>query len=250
MYNNVNQTIQPSWICLNSTKHSCLLHCANFAMFPVDPNEINFLVRTLRKMLLSEIEGIAITRVHFINTVHECSTLEGIQESVHDIFHEYSKLEGIQESVHDILLNLTDVVLKGDIQESTTGFLSFQGPGTMTAEHIQLPSNIKVVDKTQYIACVQKAIKVNIRLFIERGKQSQTRTNVETSNSTFLLDTKFTPINNVNFNIYSFGKSGEKSGPQQMMILHICTNGALSPEEALFDACCSLIRLPWMFGII
>ena len=250
MYNNANQTIETQCICLNSTKHSCLSHCAHFAVFPLHPNDTNFLARTLRKVLLSEIEGIAITRVHFINTVHECSTLEGIQESVHHIFHEYSKLEGIQESVHDILLNLKDIVLKGDIQELTTGFLSFQGPGTMTAEHIQLPSNIKVVDKTQYIAYVQQPIKVNIRLFIERGKQSQTRTNVETNNSTFLLDTKFTPINKVNFSIYSFGKIGEKYGPQQMMLLEICTNGALNPEEALLDAWYSLIRLPWMLGIV
>ena len=249
MDNNVNQTIEPRCICLESKQKNPLSHCARFAVFPLFSGHANFLGTFIRKALLAETQGLSVTRVRFIDTV-KFSTLEGEEgrvESVHKIFHEYSTLEGIQESVHDILWNLKDVVLKGDIQELPTGFLTFRGPGIITAKHMTLPPSIEVVDKTQHIACVEETVRINMEFLIERGKRYETHSIIETPNSTFFIDSKFTPINNVNFSIYSLGEKiyslGKNPVSAELLILDICTNGALTPEEAISNARDSLILL-------
>ena len=113
------------------------------------------IANSLRRSLLSEISGLAITAVE----------IEGVA-------HEYSTIEGIRESVLDILLNIKQIVLTSDfqIQEPQVAFLQVQGPGIVRAKDIKLPISIQSVDPEQYIATLLYDGLLKIKFMICRGK--------------------------------------------------------------------------------
>jgi DNA-directed RNA polymerase subunit alpha len=109
----------------------------------------------LRRSLLSELYGLAITAVE----------IEGVQ-------HEYSTLRGIRESVLDILLNLKQIVFTSEFQinEPQIGYLYFQGPGIVRANNMKLPISIKCVDPEQYIATLSYDGILRMKFVICQGK--------------------------------------------------------------------------------
>ena len=113
------------------------------------------IANSLRRSLLSEISGLAITAVE----------IEGVA-------HEYSTIEGIRESVLDILLNIKQIVLTSDfqIQEPQVAFLQVQGPGIVRAKDIKLPISIQSVDPEQYIATLLYDGLLKMKFMICRGK--------------------------------------------------------------------------------
>ena len=113
------------------------------------------IANSLRRSLLSEISGLAITAVE----------IEGV-------VHEYSTIEGVRESVLDILLNVKQIVLTSDfqIQEPQIAFLQVQGPGIIRAKDIKLPISIQSVDPEQYIATLLYDGLLKIKFMICRGK--------------------------------------------------------------------------------
>ena len=113
------------------------------------------IANSLRRSLLSEISGLAITAVE----------IEGV-------VHEYSTIEGVRESVLDILLNVKQIVLTSDfqIQEPQVAFLQIQGPGIVRAKDIKLPISIQSVDPEQYIATLLYDGLLKMKFMICRGK--------------------------------------------------------------------------------
>nr|YP_009105433.1 alpha subunit of RNA polymerase [Parietochloris pseudoalveolaris]AIT94060.1 alpha subunit of RNA polymerase [Parietochloris pseudoalveolaris] len=116
----------------------------------------------LRRSLLSELYGLAITAVE----------IEGVQ-------HEYSTLPGVRESVLDILLNLKQIVFTGEFQitEPQIGYLYFQGPGIVRANNMKLPISIKCVDPEQYIATLSYDGVLRMKFVIWQGKHYSTQKN-------------------------------------------------------------------------
>ena len=94
----------------------------------------------LRRVLLSEIKGVAITAVRFAGVSHEFSTIEGVKEDI-----------------LEILLNLKGVVIQGNIREPQFGRLRVYGESVITANSIQLPSNLRIVNPNHYIATLSKS---------------------------------------------------------------------------------------------
>ena len=113
------------------------------------------IANSLRRSLLSEISGLAITAVE----------IEGV-------VHEYSTIEGVRESVLDVLLNVKQIVLTSDfqIQEPQVAFLQIQGPGRVRAKDIKLPISIQSVDPEQYIATLLYDGLLKMKFMICRGK--------------------------------------------------------------------------------
>ena len=113
------------------------------------------IANSLRRSLLSEISGLAITAVE----------IEGV-------VHEYSTIEGVRESVLDILLNVKQIILTSDfqIQEPQVAFLQIQGPGIVRAKDIKLPISIQSVDPEQYIATLLYDGLLKMKFMICRGK--------------------------------------------------------------------------------
>ena len=183
----------------------------------------------LRRTLLSEISGLAIT---------------GVQ--IDGVLHEYSTLPGIRETVLDILLNLKEIILKKTIQhplkKTQIGYLNARGPGPVRASDLKLPPMIQIVDPEQYIATLSGEGNLNVRLIIEEGKEFMTlkktfsfdsNDNQNLKNTKFLsIEAIFSPIKKVNYIIES--KGSESLQPANEIIsLEIWTNGSLCPKEAI-----------------
>jgi len=215
--------VNPYCICLDKEFEHSQLHYSRFAISPLLPGQANILGNAIRKVLLTEIQGACITSVIFPTNTHE-----------------YSNLPGIRENVHEMLLNLRDIVLSSETNEPKTGHILFQGPGILTAKYIEIDSSIHIVDPTQYIASVEKNVQLNFSIIVQKQRGWKLHSEINKINSIFNLDAKFTPIKNVNYNIYSVE---DKNILQELLILEIWTNGSLSPEEALYKASYSLTLL-------
>ena len=182
----------------------------------------------LRRTLLSEIPGLAITAVK----------IEGAS-------HEYSSLEGIRESILDILLNLKEIVLKKTTnrmhRKPQMGYLQVRGPGPVRASDLKLPPTFECADPDQYVATLSENGRLNLKFKIDEGealsffKQPLTsldQSNPELNDGFLTIDPVFTPIKKVNYTIESYGaESIEKTN--EVIVLEIWTNGSLSPKEAI-----------------
>ena len=115
----------------------------------------------LRRTLLSELSGLAITAVE-----------------IQEVSHEYMTLPGMSESVQDIILNLKQLIFRSDfdLKQSEFGFLCIQGPAVVKAYHFRLPSFIKCVDPEQYIATLAFNGQLNLKVQICQGKNYKFQT--------------------------------------------------------------------------
>lgn len=141
---------------------------------------------TLRRGLLSELLGTAITFV-----------------KIRGAFHEYDTLSGIRECTLDILLNLKQIVLKSEFKicSPQIGFINVKGPGIIRARDLKLPFFIYCIDPDQYIATLTHKGKLNIKFLIHSGKNYITHTpsSKHYSNWVNLLEQQ-KPINIINKN--------------------------------------------------
>nr|AYQ95340.1 RNA polymerase alpha subunit [Uronema sp. CCAP 334/1] len=161
-----------------SCRESVMEHKTSFyGRFYIGPLELGqglTLANALRRCLLSELSGVAITSVE----------IEGVS-------HEYSTLIGVRESVLDILLNLKQVVLKSkkSLKRPQTAYIYCQGPGVVRAGDILLPSTIACVDPEQYIATLSSDGILKMKLVIRQGKNYlvQTPVSIDSNNSSTSL---------------------------------------------------------------
>ena len=108
-----------------------------FIIQPLEQGQGITVGNALRRILLSDLEGIAIVAVRIAGVSHEFSTIPGIREDV-----------------LELLLNLKEIVFKNNITESNIGRLSVQGPAIVTAADLDLPSGMELIDPEQYIATI------------------------------------------------------------------------------------------------
>jgi DNA-directed RNA polymerase subunit alpha len=177
----------------------------------------------MRRTLLESIQGTAIT----------AATIYGAS-------HEYSTLEGIEESVHDILLNFKQVIIKNRIQQFDDvqkSVFTIMGPQKVTAADITLPENMIVCNPSHHIATITKPIRFEVELIINRGRGYLIQNGNQVQEGYFPVDALFNPIRNVNFSIHSLAEE------QEALILEIWTNGAITPIDALRKASENLIHL-------
>jgi DNA-directed RNA polymerase subunit alpha len=174
---------------------------------------------TLRRVMLSNIEGTAITGIKIPGIVHEFSTIPNVREDLLEIF-----------------LNLKQIVLSGKKETPSFGHVSVQGPGVITANLIKFEDDIEVINPNQYIATLSGNEILNFTLKVEKSSGYQfAEQEKNLDNLDFLaIDAVFMPIVGVNFrtkNVYTgYSKTTES------LILEITTNGSISPEKALSEA--------------
>jgi DNA-directed RNA polymerase subunit alpha len=182
----------------------------------------------LRRVLLGDLGGIAISAVRIAGVTHEFSTIPGIREDI-----------------LEILLNLKGVVLKRKTQitENQIGRLKIYGPSVVTADLIQLPSTLEIVNPNHYIATISTSNLLEIEFKFEYGTGYRLASQAfcEDDENYLQLDTIFMPVQKVNFkieNIYdSFNNISER------LFLDIWTNGSISPNDALKSASQIIIDL-------
>jgi DNA-directed RNA polymerase subunit alpha len=170
----------------------------------------------LRRVLLSNLQGIAITGVR----------ITGID-------HEFSTIPNVKEDVVDILLNLKQIILKGDITEPTLAKLSVKDEGIVIASNIELPNSIVLVDPRQHIANLTRKGNLEMEFLITRGQNYFTSAKLDyTTPERFLaVDSVFMPVTKVNFFVETSKSSS--SFELESLILEVWTNGSIMPDEAL-----------------
>jgi DNA-directed RNA polymerase subunit alpha len=173
----------------------------------------------LRRVLLSELEGTAITSVK----------VQGLNS-------EFSIIPGVREDVLELMLNLKQIKFRGFLETPFFTRLILSGPSIVSASNITLPPELQILDSSQYIANVSKNTTFELELKIESGSgYNCLDEKLMGSSLDFLhIDTIFTPIKTVNFDIEASYQIGEKR--TEALNLIITTNGSTSPSEALNKA--------------
>jgi DNA-directed RNA polymerase subunit alpha len=180
----------------------------------------------LRRVLLSNLEGTSVTAVRIAGVSHEFATVPGVREDV-----------------LEMLMRMKDVILKSYSSQPQIGRLLVNGPATVTVAHFDLPSEVEVIDPTQYIATIAEGGKLEMEFRIERGKGYRTveRGREEATSLDFLqIDSVFMPVRKVN---YSVEETRDDGFLKDRLLLEVWTNGSISPQEALSSAAGILVDL-------
>ena len=191
--------------------------------FIVEPLERGFghtLGNSIRRVLLSSIEGVGITRIRVADTMHEFSTLEGMKEDM-----------------IEFIANLKEVVFKMNGDEPVLLKLEKKGPANVKASDIKLSSDIEVVNPDSYICTLTKKGKLKVEIRIEKDKGYKTaEENVVEGEplGVIPLDTIFSPVKLVQFKVENT-RVGQMTNFDRLSI-DIRTNGSVRPEDALSQA--------------
>jgi DNA-directed RNA polymerase subunit alpha len=202
--------------CLKSVTNKPTELYSKYSIGPFLRGQSTTVGNTIRRVLLSNLQGIAITGVR----------ITGID-------HEFSTISNVKEDVVDILLNLKQIILQGDITEPVLARLNIKNSGIVTANDIELPDSITLVDPRQYIASLTTQGNLEMELLINKGQNYFTSGKLEyTIPESFLaVDAVFMPVTKVNFFVETSRKSS--SFELESLILEIWTNGSIVPDEAL-----------------
>jgi len=194
----------------------------NRSKFVVEPLEPGFgytLGNTMRRTLLSRIPGAAITSVR----------IDGVQ-------HEFSTIEGVVEDVVDFILNLKQVVLRIDAEDTQTLYLSAKGKGEVTAADLKAPAGVEVVNGDLHLATLSSTGKLEVELTAERGVgyRSADRNKKSDTIGVIPIDSIFSPVRKVAYRVDST-QVGQRTDFDKL-ILDVETDGSITPSEGISSA--------------
>ena len=191
-----------------------------FVAYPFERGFATTVGHSVRRVLLSSIQGAAVTNVRIKGVMHEFTTLPGVWE---DITH--------------VLLNLKEVPFKVHSSEPQTVTISAKGEGTVTSAAIRCNQNVEVVDPNVHIATLGEEGELEIEMVVclGRGFVTADRNHSETLGLGFIpMDSNHSPILRVNY-IVEPARVGQ-STDYEKLTLQVWTNGAVNPKEAVSDA--------------
>src|SRR6478735_653211 len=198
-----------------------------FVMEPLDRGFGYTFGNSLRRVLLSSLEGAAVTSVK----------LEGVA-------HEFTTLPGVREDVTDIILNLKQLVciLHGDSPEIEVR-LTAKGEGTLTAADIEAPADLEILNPELEIANLSSKGRLEITLTIGRGRgyvPAEGNRGQSHTIGVIPVDSMFSPINRVSYDVEA-ARVGQRTDYDKL-ILDVTTNGSIDPKDAIAQAAEILIR--------
>lgn len=191
-----------------------------YAKFAVEPFEIGYgrtLGNSLRRVLLSSIEGAAITSVRIVG-----------------IKHEFCAVPGAVEDVTDIILNLKKVLLRNFTRDIPTLKLSVKGPGEVTAGDIQKDNSIEVLNPDFHIATLMDDGKLDMEIEARVGRgfcPAEWNKKPDQEIGRIPIDASFSAVSRVNFTTENT-RVGQRTDYDKL-VLEIWTDGRVTPENAL-----------------
>ena len=193
---------------------------AGYGRFSAEPFERGYgqtIGNALRRILLSSLEGSAITAVRIKGALHE-----------------FAVIKGIKEDVAGIILNLKKIRLKMFSQGPEVLYLKVKKEGVVTAKNIEPNSNIEILNPDQVIANLDFGADLEIEMEVTRGKGyvlSEENKSAKHSSNTIVLDALFSPITKINCEVEN--TRVEQITNYDKLILEIWTDGSVSPADAL-----------------
>ena len=206
-----------------------------FEFRPLEPGYGLTVGNALRRVLLSSLEGFAITSVK----------IEGID-------HEFSTIKGVVEDVTEIILNLKQIRFKRQIEEVDNEIvsISISGQEKITAGDFQkFISGFQVLNSDHIICNLDSKVKIQLEITIDKGRgyvTSEENKNQSSPLGTIFVDSIFTPIKNVKYHIEDFRV--EQKTDYEKLVFDIITDGSISPQDALTDAARILIHHFMLFS--
>jgi len=192
----------------------------NYGQFSAQPFERGFgttIGNALRRVLLSSIEGAAVTAVK----------IEGI-------LHEFSPIAGVVEDATDIILNLKQVPFRLNSEGPKTIYLESDASGVLTAANIKADGDVEILDKNVYLATVSEGGKLHIemRLKIGRGYVSADKNFDEDLSIGYIpIDSVHSPVKKVNYTVEP-ARLGQMTDYDKLT-LDVWTNGCINPQDAI-----------------
>jgi DNA-directed RNA polymerase subunit alpha len=194
-----------------------------YAKFVADPFETGYghtVGNSLRRVLLSSLEGAAITSM-----------------KVDGAMHEFATIEGVVEDVTDIVLNLKKIKFKAHTRDTQTLLLSANKEGAVTAADIQLNQNVELVNADQPICTLDKKKKFEMELELKIGRgfcPSDENKKPGQPIGVIAIDSLFSPVTRVRYAVEA-ARVGNRTDYDRL-ILEIWTDGRISPDDALTQA--------------
>jgi len=211
--------------CIESKTNTDRSQYSQFVLEPLERGQGITVGNALRRVLLANLSGAAVTAVRIAGVNHEFATLEGVREDV-----------------LEILLNMKEIAVRAHSEGPHLGRMVAHGPGTATAAQFELPSEVEVVNPDRPVATLSEGAKLEMEFQIERGSGYRTveRTQDEGSALDFLqIDAAFMPIRKANYSVEDTrarDPNTDGSVTKDRLLLDITTDGSISPEEALSQA--------------
>ncbi|WP_298780714.1 DNA-directed RNA polymerase subunit alpha [uncultured Polaribacter sp.] len=206
-----------------------------FEFRPLEPGFGLTVGNALRRVLLSSLEGFAITSLR----------VDGVE-------HEFSTISGIVEDVTEIILNLKQVRFKKQIDETDreTVSVSVSGQDQLTAGDLQkFISGFQVLNPDLVICNMDKSVKLNAEITIEKGRgfvPAEENKKASAPIGTIFTDSIYTPIKNVKYSIENFRV--EQKTDYEKLVFDIDTDGSINPKDALTEAAKILIHHFMLFS--
>jgi DNA-directed RNA polymerase subunit alpha len=206
-----------------------------FEFRPLEPGYGLTVGNALRRVLLSSLEGFAITSVR----------MEGVD-------HEFSAIEGVVEDVTEIILSLKQVRFKRQIEDvdNETVSISISGQDSITAGDFQkFISGFQVLNKDLVICNLDPKVSINMEITIEKGRgyvPAEENKKPSVAVGTIFTDSIYTPIKNVKYSIENFRV--EQKTDYEKLVFEIQTDGSITPQDALTEAAKTLIHHFMLFS--
>ena len=206
-----------------------------FEFRPLEPGYGLTVGNALRRVLLSSLEGFAITSVK----------IEGVD-------HEFSTIPGIVEDVTEIVLNLKQIRFKRQIDEVDNELvsISISGQDKITAGDFQkFISGFQILNSDQVICNLDPKVNIQMEITIDKGRgyvTSEENKNQTAQLGTVFVDSIFTPIKNVKYHVENFRV--EQKTDFEKLVFDIITDGSITPQDALTDTARILIHHFMLFS--
>ncbi|AYL98926.1 DNA-directed RNA polymerase subunit alpha [Mucilaginibacter celer] len=206
-----------------------------FEFRPLEPGFGVTIGNALRRILLSSLEGFAITSVRFSGVTHEFSTIKGVVEDV-----------------TEIILNLKQVRFKktGESGDSEKIFVIVNGQDAFRAGDITKFSNNFTVLNPDLVLCnMDPSVTLEVELTVGKGRgyvPSEENKNPDANVGVIAIDSIYTPIKNVKYTIENYRV--EQKTDYEKLVLDIATDGSIHPEDALKEAAKILIQHFMLFS--
>lgn len=194
-----------------------------YAKFSAAPFERGYgvtLGNSLRRVLLSSIEGSAVTSVKIAGAQHEFSTIPGVLEDT-----------------TEIILNIKNLILNSRSKIPKTIYIKISEKGEVKAKDIEVDETIEIINPELHIATLTKDAKFNVEMEVARGRgylPAELNKRDAANLAVIPIDSIFTPVKKVNFYVENT-RVGQRTDYDKL-ILEIWTNGAITPKDALLYA--------------
>ncbi|MEQ8850744.1 MAG: DNA-directed RNA polymerase subunit alpha [Phycisphaerales bacterium] len=196
-----------------------------YGRFYIEPFERGFgttVGNSLRRVLLSSLEGAAVTQVKIDGAPHE-----------------FTSIPGVMEDATDIILNVKNLVVKLDSDEPKTMRLAATGPGEVTAELIEADTAITILNKDLVIATLTDTVDFEMELRVEKGRgyvpaSEQYADRDEQEIGVIPVDAIFSPVQRVRYKVEDT-RVGQKTNYDKL-VLEVWTNGTTTPDMAIVEA--------------